>query len=110
MIKQTLLDAVTEALQTVSAAIDEGAPTPELQAGYNQAFLVLQNLQNALILASEQALLDTLKANQERITELNKQIEIMSKQLDSVSETVKKVSDTVGIVVGVLSVALAAGL
>ncbi len=108
LVKLDELEADISAALLAMTAVDD--PDVDLQQLIDDTILLLQRIQNAMLLQSEQDMLDALKPNQDGLAELSKDMAAFAKKLGAAAETVKNISDTVGTVVSVLGVVISTGI
>ncbi len=103
-------DAVSDAQQAVIDAANVGPYTPDLQAKIDAITAELQSIENNMLLATQAAIIAALSGNNDKLKQLNTDIDAYATGIDHISVTIKKISDTVGIVVTVLGAVISAGV
>ena len=91
-------------------AADEG-PYPEtLNDLLNNALVLLQKTQNAVVQDTETAIIAGLSAQNQALGDLNKEIDAYSKNLDASAQKIKSIADDAAIVAGVVAGIVSSGI
>ncbi|HXD94187.1 MAG TPA: hypothetical protein VNX01_13325 [Bacteroidia bacterium] len=104
------LQQVNAAIQSVNQARLVPNITTEEEELLEDVSLTLHELQDNLILKSEQELVDAISLSADKLSVLTEQIKTASDKLDSVSNTLQKLSTILGALVTIISTAISSGL
>ncbi len=103
-------DSLSAAQQALIDAANAGPYTPDLQAKLDAATGALQTAENNMLLDSQQAILNALSGTNDKLKQLNSDIDTYAKGVDKVAVTVKNVSNAIGAVVSAISTVVTAGI
>jgi hypothetical protein len=83
-----------------------GACPDDFQNRLDDLVLLMQEIQNSMLLDTEQEILDALKQNNDDLVKLNQDIDDYIKKIGAVSEKVQKISGVADMVASVLGTVL----
>jgi hypothetical protein len=107
--KPETLKKVTDAISDVQNALQDPAITVSQQANLESTLVVLRDIQNSIIIQSEQALVDALKSNTIKLEKIADEIQKDAEKLDKITGLIKTVSDLIGGLINITTSAISGG-
>jgi hypothetical protein len=108
--KSLTLEKLTDAIGQVQTALIENSIVSANRAALEHTLVALRDIQNKIIVQSEQDLIDALKGVGDNLDQLADQINEAAEKLDKITATIKTVSSTVGILINVAAAAASGGI
>ncbi|HEY4323816.1 MAG TPA: hypothetical protein VGN20_07510 [Mucilaginibacter sp.] len=96
------LAQVNDAMAAVNAALQDMNVPENFEDALNELSNTLQGVQDAIIEQTEQALINTLAADNAELQALNQKIKDLCNDLDQTTATIKNVSTTVGTIASII--------
>lgn len=108
--KSDTLQQLTDAIGQVQTALADHSIASANRTALEHTLVALRDIQNDIIIQSEQALIDALKGVGDNLDKLADQINEAADKLDKIAATIKTVSSTIGILVNVAAAAVSGGI
>lgn len=108
--KSLTLQQVTDAIGQVQIKLTDPSIASANRTALEHTLVALRDIQNNIIIQSEQDLIDALKGVGDNLDKLADQINEAAEKLDKIAATIKTVSSTIGILINVAAAAASGGI
>lgn len=108
--KSDTLKKVTDAIADIQNTLQDPSITIGQQANSESTLVVLRDIQNCIIIQTEQVLVDALKGNIIELEKIAENIKKEAEKLDKLTDLIKTVSAAIGSLINVTTSAISGGL
>jgi len=108
--KTLTLQQLTDAIGQVQTSLTDNSIAPANRTALEHTLTAMRDIQNNIIIQSEQDLIDALKGVGDNLDKLADQINEAAEKLDKIAATIKTISSTIGILINVATAAATGGI